>query len=215
VKTVTKSELARRLRVVPSMVSRYVAKGMPLTRTGRVNLAAALSWHKQHIVPERSGSFAARLRKEQAKAEVAPQKPEPIDVASTEEELNRLEALAMSPHPDTDPDAYKILLDHLLSRRGLVAGILASVGIKDPILLHCADDVFAALVVGLMQPFRDLIYPWNGADIPLVETDYEQLTRDYGVAFEPEVIEAADKMAEAVFAAIEQVIGAQGGPDAN
>ncbi len=61
-KTITKKEAASRWGVGPSMVSAYVKKGMPVTRSGRINWAAANAWREANISPERSGSYHARHR---------------------------------------------------------------------------------------------------------------------------------------------------------
>lgn len=71
-KTVTKSELARRLKVSPAMITAYKKKGLPILENGRVNLKAALDWHRTFIVPERSGSFAARQRAKASEGIQAP-----------------------------------------------------------------------------------------------------------------------------------------------
>ena len=45
---ITKSELARRLRVTPSRVSQYLAAGMPVRRDGKLAYVQALQWIREN-----------------------------------------------------------------------------------------------------------------------------------------------------------------------
>ena len=45
---ITKTELARRLRVTPSRVSQYLAAGMPVRRDGKLAYVQALQWIRQN-----------------------------------------------------------------------------------------------------------------------------------------------------------------------
>jgi len=55
-KTLSKSQFARRLHVSPPRVSQLIAKGMPTTPEGRVDVAQALAWIESHV-----DSMARRL----------------------------------------------------------------------------------------------------------------------------------------------------------
>ena len=179
-KTVSKSELARRLKVSPASITGYCKKGMPVLESGRVNLKACLEWHKKYIFPERSGSYAARQRK--AGKETLP-------------DVN------LDGFLDTAPVVYyRYLTDMILSRRYLIPKILAACGVQDLALLHCADDFFAALLLGLLGDLEDKIYDWEGSDdIPLIKLDIESVFRDHNLVLTSEVIERADAMSDLAF----------------
>lgn len=188
-KTISKSELARRFEVVPSMVTKYIAKGMPVTATGRINWSAAQKWRSDNISSERSGSFAARQRRSGK------------DPGSDNNGLAEIESLAGE---DWERAAHRRLLDQILLHRDRVAGILADCGVSDTVLLHCADDVFAALVLGFAGDLDP--YDWDhDDDIPLVDTDIAGLFKKYDLGeVTPELVEKADEMAFAAFKRAEE-----------
>jgi hypothetical protein len=48
--TITKSEAARRLKVVNSVITSYLKRGMPVNRDGSLNWAKVKNWHSDNIV---------------------------------------------------------------------------------------------------------------------------------------------------------------------
>jgi hypothetical protein len=104
--------------------------------------------------------------------------------------------------------AYRKLFDEILSRRHLVPGILAAIGVRDAVLLHCADDVFAALVCDLSGDLNDAAYDWEGVDdLPLVETPIVAVFKKHGLKLTKKTIAAADKMADSCYLSIEKALG--------
>lgn len=78
--TETKSSFARRIEVVPSYVTKLVARGLPVTDDGRVKVAEALEWLAANIAQRGAGEgedgggetlIAAKLRLLNAQAEIA------------------------------------------------------------------------------------------------------------------------------------------------
>lgn len=183
-KTFTKQEIGRRYGVGPSAVTKWISRGLPVTGTGRINWAAAQKWHKANVDPTRSGSYAARHRK-----------PEAIQPAYSPDLL--LDGLSLDMQ-ETAPSVYfRVLLDRILSKRNLVAGIFAEIGIQDPVLLHAVDDVFAGLVLAFAGDLDP--YNWDTEDIPLVDTDIAGVFSKFGLGeVTQEIIDKADEL---VFAA--------------
>lgn len=187
-KTISKTEAAKRFGVAPSMVTKYISRGMPVTSTGTINWAAAQRWRKQFISPMRSGSFNARQRKARGT------------------ELLREADAGMQVVAGADI-GLRDLLDKILSRRHLVAGILADIGLREPVLLHCADDIFAALVLGLASPFDDAAYDWAaGDDIPMATTDIQAVFEKCGLKITADVAAEADTVADQAYAAIRKAV---------
>jgi len=195
VKSITKSELARRLGVSPAAITAYVKKGMPVLRSSRLNLKAALAWHAAYVVPERSGSYSARQSAKASAGTRAPgAKSKPAEEPSTIE--------------GTAPAApCRVLLDQILSHRNRVPEILAAIGIQDAILLAAQPDIFVALVIGFAGSLDP--YDWEREDIPAAQTDIKSTFEQHGLALTPDVISGADKMVEAAFEAIEKAMRGQ------
>ena len=63
---ISKSEACRRWGISPSMISKYVAKGMPVLPSGKLSWAAVDAWRADWIIPERSGSYWARYSRSEA-----------------------------------------------------------------------------------------------------------------------------------------------------
>ena len=57
---ILKSEFAKRLHVSKARVSQMVAKGMPLTADGKVDVPAALNWIEEHIDLSHKDALARR-----------------------------------------------------------------------------------------------------------------------------------------------------------
>ena len=57
---ISKSELARRLKVSKTMVTKYVQRGLPTTVDGKVEWAAAKDWLANNNIPQLSGSHEHR-----------------------------------------------------------------------------------------------------------------------------------------------------------
>jgi hypothetical protein len=75
--TITKSAAARRWKISPAAVGKYVKAGMPVRNDGRLDWEIADQWRKQYVCPERSGNFLARQRT--ARAHSASPPPESQD----------------------------------------------------------------------------------------------------------------------------------------
>ena len=101
------------------------------------------------------------------------------------------------------PPTAREVLDAVLSRRYLVPGILAELGVQDAALIHCADDLFLSLVLNLGGY---IAYSPDLDDLPLVETDIKAVARKYKIKFTKATIARADKMADSACAAIERAI---------
>jgi hypothetical protein len=100
--------------------------------------------------------------------------------------------------PNAEIRAYRKLLDLILSKRDKIPAILAAIGCRDAALLDCADDVFANIVLGFLgEQLEDRIYDFLRDDIPTIQdVDIKGLFKKYGLKLTPEVIDAADKMAD-------------------
>ena len=61
---ISKSEASRRWKIRPSMVTKYLTRGMPVRPDGRLDWPTVDDWRKQHIVSPLSGSFTHRRRPE-------------------------------------------------------------------------------------------------------------------------------------------------------
>jgi len=107
---------------------------------------------------------------------------------------------------DCDPakTAYRRLFDEILSKRHLVPALLAELGVRDLNLLHCSDDLFSHLVLGLSGGLDGAAYDWPGDDIPLVETPIAAVFKKHGMKITKVVIDQADKMADQAAGAIER-----------
>src|SRR5579884_3876204 len=57
---VSKSEAARRWAISPSLVTRYLSRGMPVRADGRLEWATVDAWRRQNVVSGLSGSHAHR-----------------------------------------------------------------------------------------------------------------------------------------------------------
>lgn len=104
--TVSKSELARHLNVVPSQVTAYIAKGMPMLAGGRCSIKLAKAWVAANIDPVRSqagksarglaprpSSDTSRLQAERADRERAKAEREQLELEKAKGRLiDRLEA---------------------------------------------------------------------------------------------------------------------------
>jgi len=101
------------------------------------------------------------------------------------------------------PPTAREVLDAVLSRRYLVPGILAELGVQDAALIHCADDLFLSLVLNLGGY---IAYSPDLDDLPLVETDIGTIAKKYKTKFTRSTIARADKMADSACAAIERAI---------
>ena len=101
------------------------------------------------------------------------------------------------------PPTAREVLDAILSRRHLVPGILAELGVQDAALIHCADDLFLSLVLNLGGY---IAYSPDLDDLPLVETDIGTIAKKYKTKFTRSTIARADKMADSACAAIERAI---------
>lgn len=192
-KTISKSEAANRWGIKPSMVTKYIAKGMPVTQTGRLVWPEVERWRKANIDPARSGSYQARQRKSGKESE--------FNIPSLDlESLLNLES-----NEDRDRQAYRRLLDCILSHRHLVPFILADLGVRDAALLHCADDLFCGLILQFCGVW-DEVYPVtvHGDGIPTVNVDYQTLAARYGLEFTPEIVEAADRFIDGSYDVIER-----------
>jgi hypothetical protein len=126
-------------------------------------------------------------------------------------EMCGAERVADSP-PDDDQNvaAYRLVLDTILERRGLVPGILAAIGVRDLVLLHAADDIFCTLVAGLACKIDELVYPVFGTDYPSVEVDIKGVFKKHGLRITPKVVAAADKMSDAVYLETEKAVAEKG-----
>ncbi len=104
---------------------------------------------------------------------------------------------------DTNRRIRKELMDRILGHRNLVPAIMAGCGVRDPVLIHCADEVFAALVcnfAGELDP-----YDWDhGEDIPVVECQIEKVFRDHNLPLDGGVIDSADMMVDRITAVLQQ-----------
>jgi hypothetical protein len=189
-KTISKKETSRRFGVVPSMITKYISQGMPVTGSGKINWNVAQKWRADNVHPELSGNFAARQRKAQA-AQSREFLPDMI--------LDDIQDMAPAV-------SCRSALDRILSQRNKVGFILAELGIKDPVLLCCVNEIFCLLVLQFSGMW-DLIYPLDGPDIPLLpDVDYDALSLKSGVTFTDEMIAAADKMSDAAYAVIEKEV---------
>jgi hypothetical protein len=121
------------------------------------------------------------------------------------EELPDLSSLDCILNPERA--AYRKLFDAILSRRNLVPGILAASGVKDPVLLHASDDLFATLILGLSGGREDVAYDWESDDIPPAETNIAAVFKKHGLKITPKIISAADLMLNAVDKAVSEVTG--------
>lgn len=101
------------------------------------------------------------------------------------------------------PPTAREVLDTILSRRHLVPGILAELGVQDAALIHCADDLFLSLVLDLGG---HIAYSPDLDDLPLVETDIGTIAKKYKTKFTKATIARADKMADSACAAIERAL---------
>ncbi len=182
-KTILKSEAARRWKIVPSMVTRYVRMGMPVTSGGKINWKEAQAWRMRSICSSRSGSFKARQRQ--------------AEVAHPKENLSTTFVAVTA--VKEGQGFYRALLGQILAQRNLVAGILAEIGIRDAVLLHAAHEVFSALVLGFSREFADCAFDWLREDIPGAKTDIRAVFNQYGLALTPEVEAAADLICERVY----------------
>jgi hypothetical protein len=103
----------------------------------------------------------------------------------------------------------RALLDEVLRQRGLVAPVLAELGVRDPVLLLAVDDVFSGIVRLFCgdQAWEAL---YGRDDIPPAQTDRAGLAARYGLEFTPDVIERADRMADGLLAAADAVLSEAG-----
>ena len=58
--TLSKSAFSRRLHVSPARVTQMIAKGMPVTPDGKVDVAEALNWIESHIDLSHKDAVARR-----------------------------------------------------------------------------------------------------------------------------------------------------------
>jgi hypothetical protein len=114
---VTKSEAARRWKVSPAAVTKYLRKGMPALEGGRIDWAAAKAWRAQCNVPTRSGSYKARDRAKEAT--VAPGVDSDFTVGFATARKNIRQAIpeliaSMRPEGVRERIATLAVIDHLL-----------------------------------------------------------------------------------------------------
>jgi hypothetical protein len=186
---INKQEAAKRWNISPSMIPKYIAKGMPVAENGRLNWPEVERWRNGNISPERSGSYKARHRKDQ--------RPNSTNLPN----LASLDSI-LSP----EKHGARQLMDRILSRRHLVPEVLSSIGVSDPVLLHCADDLFVALIVEFAGPLDP--YDWvDGDDLPPVpDPDLAAIFKKHGLKLSKQTIAKADQMADRVYAVLAQVV---------
>jgi hypothetical protein len=177
-KLVTPAAYARLKGLNKSTISRQIARGIIPAHGGKVD-------------PEE----ADQARRDNLNQSMRRNKPSPAPV-----DLDYI----LNP----EAAAYRKLFDEILSRRHLVPGILAAIGVRDPVLLHCADDVFAALVCDFAEDLNDLAYDWGGTDdLPLVDTPIKDVFKRHKIKLTKEITTKGDKMADDCYLAIEKALG--------
>ena len=177
---VTMAEYARRAGLSRQTISKQVREGKIPTHDGLID-------------PEEADRARARNVSSRRPARQTAAGLESVGIADLFDEGD----ISLGP-----PTAREVL-DAVLSRRYLVPGILAELGVQDAALIHCADDLFLSLVLDLGG---DIAYSPDLDDLPQVETDIKAVARKYKIKFTKATIARADKMADSACAAIERAI---------
>jgi hypothetical protein len=198
----TKAGLAKELQCSPGSITLLVKTGLLHPgRDGRLDRKTSLQaiaenstgvgggWGKESLRQRASLGERARALLERGSIRAVPKKPAKLEVRIRRNE----------------DDSARRLADEILSHRDLVPGILAAIGVKDAVFLHCSDDVFASLVCDLAGDLCP--YDWESSDdLPLLETDIQSTFDSLGLEITPKIRNAADKMADSVSDAIERAM---------
>jgi hypothetical protein len=96
--------------------------------------------------------------------------------------------------PDVDPrvrQALRGMVDALTDGAARLPGILADLGITDPIVLNAAPEAFVTLVVQFADKFIDLAIDFDVDDLkPIPKWDLGRIAKKHGFKYNRRTLEA-------------------------
>jgi hypothetical protein len=189
-KLITAAEYARLRGLNRSTISRQIAAGAIPTVGGLLDPRAADLAREKNL----NG-----IRKEQAarrKAEHAAKTPSTPVVDSPK--------VRGSFVGDARGAALREMFETLITQSARLPGILCEAGVRDPVILAAAPDVFLDAVFALAYDLADAAYDWCGNDdrssTPVL--GLQALARKYGFQFSADTQEQTEALVERVSVAL-------------
>lgn len=99
----------------------------------------------------------------------------------------------------------KELIDQVVMRSLAIPDLLLKLGLRDPIALLAAREVFVGLVVEFAGSMADDAYNWDDQDIPNVQPDFQALAKTYSLDLKPEHQEAADQLVSQLYQSLDEI----------
>jgi hypothetical protein len=171
---ISKSELAAVLGLSKGRVTQLITKGLPVRPNGQVNRDEAVKWYGESI---RQAFVKPGPRRPRAEASPV---AKPGNAPTEEPAYSAMPRFA----------AWRYALETLIAESAKVPHLLAKAGIRDPVVLSIASEVFIDLVFHLGDVLTDGAYDWAADDdrSPTPTTDLAALAKKYGFQYDPEAV---------------------------